>query len=172
MSISLKSNADGTTGALQLNGVDVLSVGTGGTVDFPTTKAIETPVKEALNAAGTAPVYGCRAWVNFNGTRNVADTGVSTNGQPVFIRASGNVTSVVKNSAGDYTVNFTTAMPDANYAAMGVTNEGVLGNRSTGWCIRNTDSSDMTTTSLRIDAGSQSSGTAADQSVVTVSIFR
>ena len=48
--------------------------------------------------------YGCRAWVNFNGTGTVA------------IRASGNVTSITDNGVGNYTVNFTTAMPDVNYA--------------------------------------------------------
>jgi hypothetical protein len=47
--------------------------------------------------------YGCRAWVNFNGTGTVA------------IRASGNVSSITDNGTGIYTVNFTTAMPDANY---------------------------------------------------------
>jgi hypothetical protein len=51
-----------------------------------------------------ATAYGCRAWVNFNGT-----------GTPA-IRASGNVTSITDNGTGDYTINFTTAMPDANYA--------------------------------------------------------
>lgn len=50
-----------------------------------------------------ATAYGCRAWVNFNGTGTVA------------IRASGNVTSITDNGTGDYTVNFTTAMPDINY---------------------------------------------------------
>jgi len=50
-----------------------------------------------------ATAYGCRAWVNFNGTGTVA------------IRASGNVSSITDNGVGDYTVNFTNAMPDANY---------------------------------------------------------
>jgi uncharacterized protein (AIM24 family) len=55
---------------------------------------------------GSAAVgYGCRAWVNFNGT-----------GTPA-IRASGNVSSITDNGTGNYTVNFTTAMPDVNYAA-------------------------------------------------------
>jgi len=53
---------------------------------------------------GTAPGYQCRAWVNFNGTGTVA------------IRASGNVSSITDNGTGDYTVNFTTAMSDANYS--------------------------------------------------------
>jgi hypothetical protein len=48
--------------------------------------------------------YKCRAWVNFNGTGTVA------------IRASGNVSSITDNGVGDYTVSFTTAMPDVNYA--------------------------------------------------------
>lgn len=61
-----------------------------------------------FNATGSAPVYACRAWVNFNGTGTVA------------IRASGNVSSITDNGTGDYTVNFTTAMPDANYAVTGM----------------------------------------------------
>jgi hypothetical protein len=52
-------------------------------------------------------VYTCKAWVNFNGTGTVA------------IRASGNVSSITDNGTGDYTVNFTTALPDANYSAVG-----------------------------------------------------
>jgi hypothetical protein len=63
-------------------------------------------MREGFNASGSAPVYACRAWVNFNGTGTVA------------IRGSGNVTSITDNGAGDYTVNFTTAMPDANYATV------------------------------------------------------
>ena len=54
--------------------------------------------------SGTAPAYLCRAWVNFNGTSTVA------------IRASGNVSSITDNGTGDYTVNFTTALADANYS--------------------------------------------------------
>ena len=61
-------------------------------------------IKDALNAGGSAPIYACRAWVNFNGTGTVA------------IRASGNVSSITDNGTGTYTVNFTTAMPDANYS--------------------------------------------------------
>jgi hypothetical protein len=61
-----------------------------------------------LNGAqsGSAPIYAARAWVNFNGTGTVA------------IRASGNVSSITDNGTGDYTVNFTTAMPDVNYSAV------------------------------------------------------
>jgi len=61
-----------------------------------------------LNGAqsGSAPIYGARAWVNFNGTGTVA------------IKASGNVTSISDNGTGSYAVNLTTAMPDVNYACV------------------------------------------------------
>jgi hypothetical protein len=54
----------------------------------------------------SAVAYGCRAWVSLNGTGTVA------------IRGSGNVSSITDNGTGDYTINFTTAMPDASYAAV------------------------------------------------------
>lgn len=54
-----------------------------------------------------ATAYGCRAWVNFNGTGTVA------------IRASGNVSSITDGGTGNYTINFTNAMPDVDYATVG-----------------------------------------------------
>ena len=68
------------------------------------------PVKTALNASGDAPIYACRAWVNFNGTGTVA------------IRGSGNVSSITDRGTGLYTVNFTITMPDANYTPIGSLN--------------------------------------------------
>lgn len=66
-----------------------------------------------------APVYGCRAWVNFDGTKDTTGA-VSTANTNRLIRASGNVASVLRNGTGDYTITFTTAMPDANYAPAGI----------------------------------------------------
>ena len=57
-----------------------------------------------LDPTGTAPLFACRAWVNFDGTGTVR------------IRASGNVSSITDNGTGDYFVNFTTDMEVANYA--------------------------------------------------------
>jgi hypothetical protein len=67
-----------------------------------------TPSKLST-ATGSAPSYSARAWVNFNGSGTVS------------IRANGNVSSVTDYGTGYYGVNFSTAMPDANYApvAMG-----------------------------------------------------
>jgi hypothetical protein len=57
-----------------------------------------------------ATAYGCRAWVNFNGNTGTIPSGSST------IRGSGNVSSVTHLADGRWAINFTTAMPDANYA--------------------------------------------------------
>lgn len=54
---------------------------------------------------GGAPGYVCRAWVNFNGQGSVS------------IRASGNVSSISDNGVGDYTVNFSSGMPDASFSS-------------------------------------------------------
>jgi hypothetical protein len=56
----------------------------------------------------SAPAYGCRAWVSFNATAS-----------PPTLRGNGNVSSVTKSATGDFIVNFTSAMPDANYAFTG-----------------------------------------------------
>ena len=57
-------------------------------------------------ASGSAPSYSARAWVNFNGTGTVA------------IRANGNVSSITDLATGSYRVNFSTAMADADFAAV------------------------------------------------------
>ena len=54
---------------------------------------------------GSAPYYGARAFIKFDGTTN-----------PPTINASGNVSSITDNGTGDYTLNFTTAMPDTDYS--------------------------------------------------------
>ena len=63
-----------------------------------------------VNAAKLGSDVGvCRAWVNFNGTGTVA------------IRAALNVSSITDNGTGDYMVNFTSALSDVNYSAVGTT---------------------------------------------------
>lgn len=80
-----------------------------------------------------ATAYAARAWVNFNGTGTVA------------IRGSGNVSSITDNGTGDYTVNFTTAMPDTNYSSCGFGNAGganyqIFGGSQGGGYVANTGS--------------------------------
>jgi hypothetical protein len=105
-----------------------------------------------FNASGSAPVYAARAWVNFNGTGTVA------------IRGSGNVSSITDNGTGDYTVNFTTAMADANYAAQ-VSSE--MGGGAGGF----NGVFSPATGSLRVLAYTQA-GAARDISFAYVTIFR
>ncbi len=78
------------------------------TVASPTLTTPNIDSAQFATVSGTAPIYPCRAWVNFNGTGTVA------------IRGSGNVSSLTDNGTGDYTVNFTTAMPDTNYGFSGM----------------------------------------------------
>jgi len=80
-----------------------------------------------ISVTSAAPVYGCRAWVNFDGTRDASGV-VSTANTNRFIRSSGNVASVLRNATGDYTVNFATAMADANYSVTGGASDGVNAN--------------------------------------------
>jgi len=115
------------------------------------------------DSAGTQIGTFCRAWVNFNGTTNTG--GFCT------IRGSFNVTSVADNGTGDYTINFTTAMPDANY----VMNASTAG-AGTGQLVGLDGSASPTqnTTSVRAVFGRSGSSpfTILDPAYVAVSIFR
>jgi hypothetical protein len=102
-----------------------------------------------------ATAYGCRAWVKFNGT-----------GTPA-IDGSGNVTSITDNGTGDYTVNFTTAMPDVNYSATG--NVGSTNVRSV-LCFTNTAT--YLTTSVRVIATDPQTSLGVDEAIVTLAAFR
>ena len=107
-------------------------------------------ITTALNASGSAPIYACRAWVNFDGT-----------GTPA-IRASGNVSSITDNGTGDYTVNFTTAMVDANYAVvvtagveaatLGITSTSTTTPTASAYRFKTTDSSSNVQDSARVMA--------------------
>jgi hypothetical protein len=121
---------------------------------------------------GSAPIYGCRAWVNFDGTRNAADTGASTNGANVLIRASGNVASVLKNGTGDYTVTFTTAMPNANYAMTACCRPNAGGGTPHyTFVVENKDNATRSTSALRVWVLNTSSVAPQDGDVVSLSIF-
>jgi hypothetical protein len=97
------------------------------TVASPTLTTPNINSAQFATVSGTAPIYPCRAWVNFNGTGTIA------------IRASGNVTSLTDNGTGNYTVNFTTAMPDANFVAVcGDANSGGVGSIQFTGCIAKT----------------------------------
>ncbi len=97
----------------------------------------------------------CRAWVNFNGTSTVA------------IRASYNVSSITDNGTGDYTVNFTTALADVNYAVVGETG-GTAGAASLGLA----DQTTARTTGLFRIYTFTTAGSLLDVAQVNLAIFR
>ena len=112
-----------------------------------------------------ATAYGCRAWVNFNGTGTVA------------IRASGNVSSITDNGTGDYTVNFTTAMPDANYSTSMLTvnrSSGSATNQSSGlYSTTDTTAHTYTASAVRISTNKLGSTTGFnDADTILLSVFR
>ena len=118
---------------------------------------------DALSTAtGSAPSYSARAWVNFNGTGTVA------------IRASGNVSSITDNGTGDYTVNFTTAMPDANYT-VAASNNNYSGGDNWQMAIRGSGATTdppqlMTTSQVRMLVAQTNS--ISDVHTAVVTIFR
>ena len=111
----------------------------------------------ALDGAqnGSAPIYGARAWVNFNGTGTVA------------IRASGNVSSITDNGVGDYTVNFITLMADVNYAAV-VSGDAYNSTTAVGYADVNTSWQNVAFTRIRTLV----SGSAYDKPLYTLTVFR
>jgi hypothetical protein len=123
------------TGVTTLTGglnaaLPVLSGGTGvttstgtGAVVLGTSPTLATPVINSATVAtvsGTAPLYMCRAWVNFNGA-----------GTPA-IRGSGNVSSITDVNVGNFAINFTTAMVDANYCPTATAEDILNGNFVSG----------------------------------------
>jgi hypothetical protein len=133
---------DGTTG--------ISSIGTLTGVTSISSASADTPV--ILGDSGTN-YNTCRAWVNFNGTGTVA------------IRADFNVTSITDNGTGDYTVNFTTAMPDVNYAFTQHITCSSSGSINDGCDLQS-----IATGSFRVLCGS--GGTALDADYAMFSVFR
>ena len=103
------------------------------------------------DSAGTQIGTFCRAWVNFNGTGTVA------------VRASFNVRDITDNGTGDYTVNFTNALPDANYSFV-IT--GTYGSANSFSITA------PTTTAARLSTYVTTTGNNQDQAFISVAVFR
>ena len=125
-----------------------------------------TTAEIAANAVTTAKLGSaeasglCKAWVNFNGTGTVA------------IRASYNVSSITDNGTGKYTVNFTTAMADANYAWSGACEgESDMGSSAFGMYVSQLYNTAPTSSALAF-ATLQDNNTFEDSRFVHVAVFR
>jgi trimeric autotransporter adhesin len=111
---------------------------------------------------GSAPIFAARAWANFDGTKDTTNA-TSTSNTNRLIKASGNVTSILRNSIGNYTLTFRTALPNANYAAVAT---GFLSSGNAA--IITTDASTTSTVTINcVDA----SNAEADFSRVNIVIF-
>jgi hypothetical protein len=107
---------------------------------------------------GSAEVSGlAKAWVNFNGTGTVA------------IRASYNVSSITDNGTADYTVNFTTALADADYSICGAAG---LNTTSLKVVCQPFNLSPPATSSVRIQVPNADGVMTNDSSYISVAIFR
>ena len=174
MSIGLNANNDGS-GSIQVGGSDAITITSGLAVAIPQTLTVTgtSSLNGNLTVTGTGSVsgnlsfnsgygssavaYGCRAWVNFNGT-----------GTPA-IRASGNVSSITDNGLGDYTVNFTTAMTDSNYSVISSSEGGgSVGNPP----YQRGNYPITSTASIRLTFFNQSASVFVDPTYVCAAVFR
>lgn len=119
------------------------------------TVVVDAKGRIAAATAGTIPVQYIKAWVNFNGTGTVA------------IRAQYNVSSITDNGTGDYTVNFTTALADADYA---VTTGGAAAANGNGYLTVH-QTTPQAAGSVRVK-GCNGANAAADLDYANVAVFR
>lgn len=156
---SITFSGDTNTGIFS-PGADTLAFVEGGTEAMRIDSSANLQFNSGYGSVATA--YGCRAWVNFNGTGTVA------------IRASGNVSSITDNGTGDYTVNFTTAMPDANYSAVGnCTTNSSFSVQFVSMFNSTVSNANVapTTAAFRVSTR-ESTGSGRDEEYVIVSVFR
>ena len=168
------SNVDGLQTALDSKYVAATQTQATWETGTSTTDTLVSPakVKAAIDAiaplettTGSAPYFGARAWVSFNGS----------NGS---INASGNVASVTRNGTGDYTITFTTAMPDANYTVHAMPTRNRTDRPNWVYHLQPNSTGDITSSSVRLRGG-YVSGTSdggynqpSDFPQVSVTIFR
>ena len=156
--VAIKGNASGT-GTFTL---EAPNSNTDRTLNLPdeagtvitSASDIESQVKTATNATGSAPIYACRAWVNFNGTGTVA------------IRDSGNVSSITDLGTGNYRLNFSVAFPDTNYSVTNGQSAGAVSTRNI------TRLSSFTTTTVEFDTLNSNTAANQDTGTVCAAIFR
>jgi hypothetical protein len=141
---------NGTT-RLEANGTGVVVTGTG---------SVSGDLSFNSGYGSAAVAYGCRAWINFNGIDN-------------SIRASGNVSSISDDGTAVYTINFTNAMPDANYTVVSSTQvvSSQTGARNAGLFSTDNDGTGavVSTTQFKV---AQRSGNYIETAYMNFSVYR
>ena len=157
---NLNLDSAGTTG-IRVPSANTIALHTAGTQQAGITSAGLLQFNSGYGSVATA--YGCRAWVNFNGT-----------GTPA-IRASGNVSSIGDQGTGKYTINFTTAMSDTNYSVVGSTSLRAADGWSPPTLALGYDTGNVVvpaTTSIDISTAWPFNETFHDMAQVHVAVFR
>jgi hypothetical protein len=170
-SLSLENDSSLAQGYLKVNGSTAATLTTSGITGNLTGNVTgnATTATKLSTASGSAPSYACRAWVNFDGTRDTTGA-VSTANTNRLINASGNVASVLRNAAGDYTITFTTAMTDINYSLSGMSN-CVFG-ATIGLAPENSATTVTTKTTSNFRVITRNWGTGAfDMSNISIQVF-
>jgi hypothetical protein len=160
-----------TSGTLNIvtgsgSGANAITIDTSQVVTMPGTLAVTGAQTIGGNLTVTGSITGgsisvansLKAWVNFNGTGTVA------------IRGSNNVTSITDGGVGVYTVNFTTAMTDANYVFSGIVTNFTGGFLS---AVGMPAGGSLSTTSCLVNVEySASGGTFYDPTYCLIAVFR
>ena len=144
ISINAPSSAGSDTDFLDTSG----NLAVSGNVTCASDLSVDNDLKIDSGFGSTTTVYGVRAWIKFDGEGTVA------------INGSGNISALTDNGTGDYTVTFSTAMPDTNYAVVGMGSanggNGAIGVNTSGhvpvlysttqcrFCNSNTNSGSLT----------------------------
>lgn len=152
--MSITINGTGTITGLSVGGLPDGCIST----DDIAAGAVTDAKVNASAAIADSKLSGttCKAWVNFNGTSTVA------------IRASYNVSSIMDNGVGNYTVNFTTAMADTQFSAVATgTQDGFATSTNS-----NVGLSGFSTSSVGFLCRNNADTAYVDYATVCVAIFR
>jgi hypothetical protein len=140
-----------------LDNTDTLATSKGlkSAYDLAATKITQQELKDNLNVSGAAPMFSCRAWVNFNGASG-------------SIRAKGNIESVTLEAGNIYAIAFTVAMQDANYAVLGTSSA-----RGDATALAPIDGT-LTTTGFKVRAnyGGDNTVGSYNPSICSLAVFR
>jgi len=147
---NLKLNLAGGTVTGQIKGITPAA-----DADLSRKDYVDGITATKLNASGDAPMFACRAWINFNGTGTIA------------IRDSGNVDSITDNGTGDYTVTLTEALEDTNACVVATQAVGTAAH------ARGCEAYMLTTTTISVKTyGGGSSEVAEDMEYISLAVFR
>jgi hypothetical protein len=169
--VNIAGNQNTTGSAASWTTARTLSIGgTGKSVNGTgnvTWTAAEITAGKLSTASGSAASYSARVWVKFDGSGTVT------------VNGSGNVSSVSDDATGRYTINFSTALPDANYSFQAGCSRSGTGEQGTAPTTVNgggVDGATLTysTSALQVQCytANQAVSNAIDPDVVCVAIFR